>query len=55
MQVAPPDVDFRIMLTFLEFYETLLKFVLFKLYHQQDLAYPPVRTSTHQTPTQCNL
>lgn len=42
-QVAPPDVDFRIMLTFLEFYETLLKFTLFKLYHRLDMAYPPVR------------
>ena len=40
-QVAPPDVDFRIMLTFLEFYETLLTFTLFKLYHGLDLAYPP--------------
>ncbi|TFJ83891.1 hypothetical protein NSK_004988 [Nannochloropsis salina CCMP1776] len=40
-QVTPPDVDFRIMLTFLEFYETLLKFTLFKLYHRLDVAYPP--------------
>jgi pescadillo len=41
-QVLPPDVDTRIMLTFLEFYETLLKFVLFKLYHSLELKYPPV-------------
>lgn len=40
-QVAPRDVDFRIMLTFLEFYETLLRFALFKLYHSLELAYPP--------------
>jgi pescadillo protein len=31
--VLPPDVDYRIMATFLEFYTTLLQFVLFKLYH----------------------
>ncbi|CAI5759023.1 unnamed protein product [Candida verbasci] len=37
----PTDVDFRIMLTFLEFYSTLLHFVLFKLYNEADLIYPP--------------
>lgn len=41
LQVAPRDVDFRIMLTFLEFYETLLRFALFKLYHSLEIAYPP--------------
>lgn len=40
-QVAPRDVDFRIMLTFLEIYETLLRFALFKLYHGMEVAYPP--------------
>ena len=29
------------MLTFLEFYETFLRFALFKLYHDLGLAYPP--------------
>lgn len=29
------------MITFLEFYEVLMKFVLFKLYHTQGLRYPP--------------
>ena len=33
----PRDVDFSIMLTFLEFYETLLKFAMFKLFHTLDL------------------
>lgn len=37
----PSDVDFRIMLTFLEFYSTLLHFVLFKLYSDSNLVYPP--------------
>ena len=29
------------MSTFLEFYEVMLKFVLFKLYHNANLKYPP--------------
>lgn len=37
----PRDVDVRIMSTFLEFYEVYLKFVLFKLYHDAGLSYPP--------------
>lgn len=41
-QVLPSDVDFRVMLTFLEFYETLVGFTNFKLYHELGLAYPPV-------------
>lgn len=40
-QNIPSDIDFRIMLTFLEFYSTLLHFVLFKLYSDSDLVYPP--------------
>lgn len=40
-QVLPKDVDYRVMLTFLEFYHTLLQFVHFKLYHALDLKYPP--------------
>jgi pescadillo len=39
LSVTRQDVDFRIMLTFLEFYEVLLKFVMFKLYTQEDLRY----------------
>ena len=39
--ITPSDVDYRVMLTFLQFYETLLKFVNFKLYHDQGWYYPP--------------
>jgi len=38
----PKDVDFKVMLTFLEFYETLLGFVNFKLFHTLGYKYPPV-------------
>eukprot|EP00879_Flechtneria_rotunda_P025008 GHRR01026537.1.p1 GENE.GHRR01026537.1~~GHRR01026537.1.p1 ORF type:complete len:683 (+),score=323.94 GHRR01026537.1:88-2136(+) len=41
-QVLPRDVDYTVMLTFLEFYCTLLQFVMFKLYHNLGLRYPPV-------------
>eukprot|EP00775_Hariotina_reticulata_P002341 gene2341-2649_t len=37
-QVLPPDVDYTVMITFLEFYCTLLQFVLFKLYHNLGLS-----------------
>lgn len=40
-QNIPSDIDFKIMLTFLEFYSTLLHFVLFKLYTDAGLVYPP--------------
>eukprot|EP00656_Telonema_subtile_P025234 TRINITY_DN2732_c0_g2_i4.p1 TRINITY_DN2732_c0_g2~~TRINITY_DN2732_c0_g2_i4.p1 ORF type:complete len:503 (+),score=131.20 TRINITY_DN2732_c0_g2_i4:149-1657(+) len=35
------DVDIKVMLTFLEFYEVLLHFVNCKLYHEEGLVYPP--------------
>eukprot|EP01136_Pigoraptor_vietnamica_P020841 Opistho-1_new@70290 len=38
---VPTDVDFRVMLTFLEFYVTLLGFVNFRLYASLGLKYPP--------------
>jgi pescadillo protein len=41
-QYIPHDIDFRIMSTFLELYQTLLGFVLFKLYTDINLVYPPV-------------
>lgn len=40
-QEMPSDVDFRVMLTFLEFYSALLGFVNFNLYHSLNLKYPP--------------
>lgn len=52
-QVLPKDVDFRVMLTFLEFYHTLLQFVLFKLYHERGVSYPPaVRPEMAQAATE---
>ncbi|KAJ0402292.1 hypothetical protein P43SY_002916 [Pythium insidiosum] len=38
---ADQRVDFRVMLTFLEFYTVLLKFVNFQLYTELGVAYPP--------------
>lgn len=40
-QNIPTDIDFRIMLTFLEFYTTLLQFSLYRLYTESGLVYPP--------------
>ncbi|KAL7538108.1 hypothetical protein ACHAXR_008287 [Thalassiosira sp. AJA248-18] len=39
-QHIPSGVDFRVMLTFFEFYETLLGFVLYKLYGELGVRYP---------------
>ncbi|XP_057969849.1 pescadillo homolog [Malania oleifera] len=41
-QVLTDDIDFNVMLTFLEFYETLLAFVNLKLYHSINVKYPPI-------------
>ena len=38
---VPAEVDLRIMITFMELYSTLLHFVLFKLYSDASLVYPP--------------
>ena len=40
-QVLPQDVDYRVMLTFLEFYSVMLEFVLYKLYSAAGARYPP--------------
>lgn len=37
----PNDIDYNVMSTFLFFYETLLKFVNFRLYKEIGLLYPP--------------
>ncbi|KAK4685736.1 pescadillo, partial [Tremellales sp. Uapishka_1] len=40
-QYVPTDVDFRILLTFLDLYRTLISFVLYRLYTEENLVYPP--------------
>lgn len=40
-QHVPSDVDFRILLTFLDLYRTLTSFALYKLYTEENLVYPP--------------
>lgn len=40
-QEIPNKVDINIMVAFVEFYSTLLQFVLFKLYSESGLVYPP--------------
>jgi len=39
-QFMPEDVDYKVMATFFEFYETLLQFVLYKLYNDLGVRYP---------------
>jgi len=41
-QFMPEDVDYRVMTTFFEFYETLLNFTLYKLYNDIEVRYPLV-------------
>ncbi|KRX01530.1 BRCT domain [Pseudocohnilembus persalinus] len=36
----PVDVDYKVMITFYEFYETLVKFVNFKLFAEMNIKYP---------------
>merc|ERR1719482_2451454 len=42
-QDLPPEVDFNVMRTFLDFYRSMVKFCNFKLYADLGLAYPPKR------------
>lgn len=49
-QYLPQDVDYRVMMTFFEFYEILLKFVLFKLYNDIGVRFPlPSNTQTSES------
>jgi pescadillo protein len=41
VQDLPGDVDYRVMMTFLEFYETQMHFINYKLYSGLGLKYPP--------------
>lgn len=43
-QNLPKDVDYRVMVTFFEFYSTLLDFIFFKLYSDLGMRYPLVGT-----------
>lgn len=45
-QSIPREVDIRVMMTFLEFYETFIRFVLFKLYSTLGLRFPPEEDKT---------
>jgi len=38
---SPDEVDFRIMATFVEFYNTVLGFTNFRLFHSLNICYPP--------------
>jgi pescadillo len=42
-QKMPFDIDYNVMNTFLDFYKTLMKFSLYKLYTDVGLVYPPKR------------
>ncbi|KAK2198204.1 bifunctional Prefoldin/Pescadillo/DNA repair Rad51-transcription factor NusA [Babesia duncani] len=41
-QQLPEEVDFRVVMTFIEYYLELIKLVNFKLYSMQHMEYPPV-------------
>eukprot|EP00227_Mantoniella_beaufortii_P019188 CAMPEP_0197575710 /NCGR_PEP_ID=MMETSP1326-20131121/1012_1 /TAXON_ID=1155430 /ORGANISM="Genus nov. species nov., Strain RCC2288" /LENGTH=734 /DNA_ID=CAMNT_0043138523 /DNA_START=104 /DNA_END=2308 /DNA_ORIENTATION=- len=41
-QTLPEDVDYRVMLTFLEFYIAMMGFVNYKLYYDRSFRYPPL-------------
>jgi pescadillo protein len=47
-QTLPYNVDYKVMMTFLEFYITMLKFTMFKLYRNLNLVYPPHMTPSDQ-------
>ena len=50
-QKLPFDVDYKVILTFVEFYSVLLKFVVFKLYNESGINYPPQLIDSNETDT----
>lgn len=54
-QVIPREVDTRVMLTFLDFYEVFIRFTLFKLYHMAGFRYPPTSDKALQDAGCCLL
>lgn len=48
-QPTKRDVDYKVMKSFLEFYQTLMGFVNFKLFHSLGLSYPPKWNDTNDS------
>ena len=44
----PFDIDYKIMLSFTEIYQVLLKFVIFRLFSQKGFVYPPSQMSNFE-------
>jgi len=44
-QLLPSEVDFKVMITFLEYYRTLVKFTNYKLYELWNFSYPPTSST----------
>lgn len=47
--ILPFDVDYKVILTFQEFYQTMMKFTLFRLYKSEEWAFPPVQVSSEKS------
>lgn len=50
-QKLPYDVDYKVIMTFIEFYSVLSKFVIFKLYNENGITYPPQLIDNSETET----
>lgn len=51
---SPDDVDFRIMASFVEFYNTVLGFINFRLFHSLNICYPPKLITPRGTTEELN-
>ncbi|ODM99286.1 Pescadillo [Orchesella cincta] len=51
---SPDEVDFRIMATFVEFYNTVLGFTNFRLFHSLNICYPPKLLTPRGTAEELN-